>query len=233
LYRSGQLADASDADVEALASLGIKFVVDLRREGDAGREGHDRVPAGTTVVSVPIGDFDTHLGVDLRAIFASRDTAKLREAFPPGRAREAMMHASRTNALDQLHRTRYGEMFRAVLAAEGEPVLVHCSGGKDRTGWAIAVLLLAIGVTMDDVVADYLLSNEVVARRLAALEPLRAEGFDPDEVAPLVVVHGEYLDAAVAAAEATYGSFSGYLEAGLGIAPSEIERLRDQLLAPS
>jgi protein-tyrosine phosphatase len=233
LYRSGHLADATDADVEGLAELGIRVVVDLRRDGDIRHEGHNRVPAGATVVSVPIGDFDTHAGVDLRALFAERDPDKLRAAFPPGKAHDTMLRAARANVRDETHRIRYGEMFRAVIGADGAPVLVNCSAGKDRTGWSVAILLLAVGVPLDDVIDDYLRSNAALERRLAAMEHLRADGFDLEVLVPILGVHADYIGTALAAADETYGSFAGYLDVGLGVSPAEIDRLRAHLLEPA
>ena len=233
LYRSGHLADATDADLTVLAALGIEVVVDLRRDRDIEHEGHNRVPDGTKVVSVPIGDFDTHAGVNLREVLGSRDPVRMKAAFPPGKAYEMMVKAARANVLDETHRIRYGEMLRAVIGADGAPVLVNCSAGKDRTGWSVAILLLAVGVPLADVVEDYLQSNAAVERRLAAMEHLRGDGFDPEVLVPLLGVHADYIGTALAMADETYGSFSGYLDEGLGASPSEIDRLRAHLLEPA
>jgi protein-tyrosine phosphatase len=230
LYRSGHLADATEADLTVLAALGIKVVVDLRRDQDIAHEGHNRVPDGTTVVSVPIGDFDTHAGVNLREVLGSRDPERMKAAFPPGGAYEMMVKAARANVLDETHRTRYGEMLRAVIGADGSPVLVNCSAGKDRTGWSVATLLLSVGVPLDDVVEDYLKSNAAVERRLAAMEHLRGGGFEPEVLVPLLGVHADYIGTALAAADEVYGSFANYLDAGLGVSPAELDRLRAHLL---
>ena len=233
LYRSGHLAAATDGDLTVLEALGVKVVIDLRRDGDIEHEGHNRVPAGTTVVSVPIGDFDTHAGVNLREVLGSRDPERMKAAFPPGKAYDMMVKAARANVLDETHRIRYGEMLRAVIGADGAPVLVNCSAGKDRTGWSVAILLLSVGVPLADVVEDYLRSNAAVERRLASMEHLRSDGFDPEVLVPLLGVHADYIGTALATADAEYGSFADYLDSGLGISPAEIDRLRAHLLEPA
>ncbi len=233
LYRSGHLADATDGDLTVLEALGVKVVVDLRRDNDIQHEGHNRVPEGTTVVSVPIGDFDTHAGVNLREVLASRDPVRMKAAFPPGKAFDMMVRAARANVLDETHRVRYGEMLRAVIGADGAAVLVNCSAGKDRTGWSVALLLLTVGVPLADVVEDYLRSNAAVERRLAAMEHLRGDGFEPEVLVPLLGVHADYIGTALATADEEYGSFANYLDSGLGISPAEIDRLRVHLLEPA
>lgn len=233
LYRSGHLADATDGDLTVLEALGVKVVIDLRRDNDIAHEGHNRVPEGTTVVSVPIGDFDTHAGVNLREVLASRDAERMKAAFPPGKAFEMMVKAARANVLDETHRIRYGEMLRAVIGAGGAPVLVNCSAGKDRTGWSVALLLLTVGVPLADVVEDYLRSNAAVERRLSAMEHLRGDGFEPEVLVPLLGVHADYIGTALATADEEYGSFGNYLDSGLGISPAEIDRLRVHLLEPA
>ena len=233
LYRSGHLADATDGDLAVLAALGVKVVIDLRRDNDIEHEGRNRVPEGTTVVSVPIGDFDTHAGVNLREVLGSHDPERMKAAFPPGKAFDMMVKAARANVLDDTHRIRYGEMLRAVIGADGAPVLVNCSAGKDRTGWSVALLLLSVGAPLADVVEDYLRSNAAVERRLAAMEHLRGHGFEPEVLVPLLGVHADYIGTALATADEVYGSFANYLDAGLGISPAEIGRLRAHLLEPA
>jgi protein-tyrosine phosphatase len=58
-------------------------------------------------------------------------------------------------------------------------VVVHCSAGKDRTGWAIALVLLALGVPEQLVVDDYLRSNEAQALRMANVARSTESGLDP------------------------------------------------------
>ena len=64
----------------------------------------------------------------------------------------------------------YKELFRALEAGE-TPVLFHCSAGKDRTGVAAMLILLALGVSRADALADYMLTNvyrrEIIERFLA------------------------------------------------------------------
>lgn len=70
-----------------------------------------------------------------------------------------------------LHRDRYLAFFDALLAAEGRPVLFHCSNGKDRTGVATALLLMALGVDDKYIENNYMQSLELVHERLFPVVP--------------------------------------------------------------
>jgi len=69
------------------------------------------------------------------------------------------------------NREQYLEFFRALLAADGTPVLFHCSTGRDRTGVAAALLLLALGVSEHDIVDNYMLSLELIKQRYFPVVP--------------------------------------------------------------
>ena len=84
-----------------------------------------------------------------------------------------------------------------------------------------------------DVVEDYLRSNAAVEHRLASMEHLRSDGFEPEVLVPLLGVHADYIGTALATADEEYGGSANYLDSGLGISPAEIDRLRAHLLEPA
>jgi protein-tyrosine phosphatase len=129
-------------------------------------------------------------------------------------------------------RTGYAAFVRAVLAAEGAPVLVHCTAGKDRTGWATTLLLLAAGVDDAQVRTEYLAVNPAVRRAFAPiLERYVASGGAAEVLAPMLEVRPEYLAAALEQVELEYGGFPGYLRDGLGLDDDEVRDLRALLTA--
>jgi protein-tyrosine phosphatase len=105
-----------------------------------------------------------------------------------------------------------------ATAADGRAVLYHCSAGKDRTGWTTAVLLTILGVDRATVEADFLASNAY--RHTTPADPLNGVNID-------------WLRAAFAAADETYGSFDNYVRDGLDLTAADITSLRTELLEPA
>ena len=106
------------------------------------------------------------------------------------------------------------------------PAIVHCTTGKDRTGWAVAVLLLLLGVPEPDVVEDYLESNAALAEmNREVFERFAAIGGEPELLGPLMTVKVEYIEAALDEMRRGFGSIDGYVDAGLAIGPATRRRL--------
>ncbi|WP_264073793.1 tyrosine-protein phosphatase, partial [Mycolicibacter minnesotensis] len=124
------------------------------------------------------------------------------------------------------------------LIGAGRPVITHCFAGKDRTGFAVATVLEAVGVDTDAVLADFLRSNEAVPRlREQILKSVRERITTDEEVTfvearltdPVLGVRPEYLEASRRTIVDTYGGLPNYLEAA-GVTPEDVTRLRDSLL---
>ena len=124
-------------------------------------------------------------------------------------------------------------MLRRLAQPENLPTLVHCTAGKDRTGFASALVLLALGVPEETVMEDYLRTNLHLGslRRLVLFVPLysffRTESQD---ILPLIEARPEYLQASLDAIAENYGSVDAYLEAALGVGPELRANLRANLL---
>lgn len=223
LYRCGHLANATDGDVDMLEQLGVGVVIDLRASVERGLEGESRLPRGASLVHLPMGD--VRAGGDIRELLGSGDVERIERMFPPGAAREMMLTGARAFVVEDAHCAAYAELVRTLIDADGTPAIVHCSAGKDRTGWATALLLLALGVADELVVDDYLRSNESQSIRMASVARSTGNQLDPALLEPLVLVHVDYISTSLAALEEHWGGIDGYLGAGLGID----EQLRSQL----
>ena len=134
------------------------------------------------------------------------------------------------------HVDLYARYFQTLARTEG-PVLVHCAAGKDRTGILCALTHHVAGVHEDDIVADYLLTNDPdrIARRLPMIRASIAEasGRQPSDEALVVAmrVEAEYLERAFAVMRTQHGSIDGYLDEALGLTPALREQIHDRLLA--
>ena len=141
--------------------------------------------------------------------------------------RESMLRLYRTLPFDQAESFR--ALFRAI--ADGElPLLFHCAGGKDRTGAFGALLHEMLGVSRQDMLEDYLMSNDSIeAARARFLNHVGRDDIDPAIWDPMLIVHLDYLDAMFAAIEARHGDTDAYF-AWLGLTPADIAAVRAGLL---
>ena len=222
LYRSGQLSNLSDRDVRLLASLELDLVCDFRRldeqQGDPSRLPPERTPR---VASLPITP-----GSNARFFEEAEQPLDGRQAMF-----DFMLEINRDFAEDQTD--TFARMFREILGQENARFLVHCAAGKDRTGFAAAMILLALGVPVEVVMRDYMLTGRFF-RPERELERLRRK-YEMDHlgeecILPMLEVREDYLRKALAVIERDYPSVERYLEEKLGVGPAELEELRARYL---
>lgn len=229
VYRSVDLGRATDAQVAGLGVLGIRVVFDLRT-GDERAMSPDRLPAGADLVTADVLADDA--GSSPAAFGAlPADPAATRRALGDGGSARFFVEKYRAFVSLPSARAAYRRVFSDLAGPHGRPALIHCTSGKDRTGWAAAALLLLLGVPEDRVMADFLASN-------GQLEPVfgpfvaafRARGGDASLLDPIVEARPEYLASALGEVSAVYGSIEGYFGDGLGIGPGGIADLRAALV---
>jgi protein-tyrosine phosphatase len=109
---------------------------------------------------------------------------------------------------------------------------VHCTTGKDRTGWATAALLLLLGVSEEDVFDDYLLTNELLLPSFAGVfEKFTDAGGDPSLLEPVLGVRRQYLEVSLATMRTSFGTIEGYFSDGLGLDAERQALLRERMTA--
>jgi protein-tyrosine phosphatase len=226
LYRSGTFADASRTDREVIANLALHALVDFRSSAEKREEPNQLPdPLPFALIEIPTLDGgDTSLAEEVMARIEEGDF----DGFDP----DAFMIAA-NRQIASTYTPQYREFMRVVLDADGAPVAWHCSAGKDRTGFAAALLLRALGVPMETVLNDYLRSREpAVAARSREVWLLRLFKGDQaaDKLRVLLGVEPAWLEAAFAQIDADWGSFDTYLSDGLGLGADDLQRLRDTLL---
>jgi protein-tyrosine phosphatase len=229
LYRSVALDAASDADLRTLSDLGIRTVFDLRTALEQERR-PDRLPRGAQRVGL---DLLIDSGeADPAALFAlmehpRRASAELRDG---GSHR---FYVATYHDLVRLPSARagYARFLRTLADPTARPALVHCTTGKDRTGWAVATLLLLLGVSEEDVMAEYMLSDREVRRAFEhVVDAFVARGGLREVIEPLMSVQPAFLEAALEAVRAEYGSIEAYVGDGLGLDATTRTELRSAFL---
>jgi len=200
----------------AFAALGIRSVYDLRTEAERSAQ-PDRLPPGTEYVVA-----------DVVADLVNAAPAQLFKVATDPQAAEALLGGGKGLALfAKAYReivslpsagVAYHRLFSDLTLEEHRPALFHCTGGKDRTGWAAASLLTLLGVPDDLVMQEYLLTNtELLPAEQPLLDRFKALGGDPEVLRPAVAVAPEYLQAALDEMRTTFGSIEGYFSQGLGL----------------
>ena len=222
LYRSDSLADLSDEDLAYLERLKLHRVVDFRSEAERERD-PDRLPGGPTVVWQPIAG----QGLDPRALqdrlLAGEVSADQSVAF--------LVEGNR--AFVNEFRDVYSRFLHDLADPTNLPTLFHCTAGKDRTGFAAALVLLALDVPRETAMRDYLLTNTYTQvkthRTLRMIRFMSLFRAHPEDLEPLFEARESYLNAAFAAIDAQPGGTEAYLRS-LGADDALRERLGANLL---
>ncbi|MFF2655040.1 tyrosine-protein phosphatase [Streptomyces sp. NPDC058045] len=228
LYRSGALQKTTDAGLRTLTKLGLSKVVDFRSAHElAGAP--DRLPSGVEAVSRPVEASDQ---LSSFADILALTPAEQEKLLGDGGAEGIMLDSGRKFVTDPERRAQFGKALRDIAGSGKGATLVHCSGGRDRTAWLVAIVQTALGVSRSDVVADYLQSNtELVGWRASVLKQLTDAGMEkPELVTPLLDVREAYLQASFDQAVASYGSFRAFVHEGLGIDDATLAKLRSRLV---
>ncbi len=212
VYRSASLARLTDADLRVLQEIGLRTVVDFRGEHEA-EVAPSRLPLGARIVALPI---EPMVGGSIRDLL-KRETATGEDVV--GLLAQAYIAYATT------HIGCYRRLFDLLLQPAQHALAFHCSAGKDRTGMGAALLLLALGVPREIVMADYLATDRFWQR-----EYTLPAGTPKPIADALYGTHPALLEAALATAVERHGSFEALLADGLGLDAPRLNALRDLLL---
>lgn len=211
LFRSDHLGALTDADRAALAGLGLARAFDFRGAAERAAAPYD-LPG---VIQHPLTIEPTVVqGLQALAAAGRRLTAATAAAL--------MRERYRALVNDQAH--RFAELFECLLEADA-PVVFHCTAGKDRTGVAAALVLLALHMPLELVRQDYLLTNAVFRH-----PPVPASDTPQDVVAVLWRVQDDFLDAALGAIDDDQGGIETYFVRRLGLGPAARDALAARYL---
>lgn len=227
LYRAGTLAESSNADLQALPKLNLNTLIDFRSSAEKEAE-PNRLPDPSTINVVEIPTLDDGNQAMVEEIMGRIENSDF-DGFDPN---QLMLEGNRQFA--STFTPQFREFVHTVLKADGAPVVWHCSAGKDRTGFAAAILLRILGVPQDVVMQDYLASKQnALEARKSQLMLLRLFKGDEaaDKLSIMLGVEEAWLTAAFKQIDETWGSFDNYVHTGLQLSDEDISHLRATLLS--
>lgn len=212
LLRTAGLGKATKSDVKRLSEeYAVRHVFDFRDGVEVRRE-HDADIPGAEHHCIPV-----------LPVLPGRDSTW--ENTPPEAVLGMFREMYRTMAENDVCCAAYSR-FLKTAAGSGETLLWHCTQGKDRTGIAAILLLTVLGVSEDDALEDYMLSNRPMAaefeRLTADMESEREREFYRLMVFVFPEIVGEY----ISCVRRGFGSLERYIRERLGLTSGEIDALR-------
>ena len=214
LFRAEHLAGLTETDRALLARLGLARAVDFRGLSER----------AATPYQWP-GITQHALSIEPTVVQRMQDMVAAGETLTVPVV-QALMKAL-YHALVTEQAPRFAELF-ALLLQDDTPLVLHCTAGKDRTGVAAALILLALGVPRAVVLQDYLLTNLHYRH-----PPLPRSDTPPEVLAVLWRVQEDFLTTALAAIDAQPGGMAGFLHRRMGLDAAALGLLAERYLAPA
>jgi len=221
VYRSG----APDA-VEAIAHLDLGLLADLRHPDERPHDDDGTVqPWPCTIVRMPAASTGEapHLGL--------MDGTPLDDA----RIEDYYLSLYRSLPLNASYQDLFGQFFRAVARSTGS-ILIFCAAGKDRTGILTGLTGRILGLSDDDIMADYLMSNDDASlyetlSSIVCTNAAQTSGqiLSDGLVRRVLGVSPAYLQAAFQQIDDQYGGLTSYLSA-MNVTKSDVDAIRNRLL---
>ncbi|WP_058913607.1 tyrosine-protein phosphatase [Entomohabitans teleogrylli] len=212
-YRSNVLTPGA-SDLQTMEALKIKTVIDLRSPSEIAAQA-DTLPAGSQYHAVDIIGNNGAFVIDINKMTVSDVDAMMEQG-------------ERGFVTSDYSRQGFATVLNELSMAD-DAALFHCTAGKDRTGWLTAVLQSIAGVDRQDIMANYLATNDYTAERINATVAMLPPALGATYGA-LMGVRANWLAAGFDQVIASYGSMDNYLKQGLGLDQATIYVLRARMV---
>lgn len=211
LFRSDHLAALTGQDAAVFRALGVTRSFDFRGVGERAAAAYD-LP-GVAQHALPI---EPTVVQGIRSILEAGQTLTAERTA-------ALMRQTYRNFVHQ-GVPRFAALFEHLLQSD-QPLVFHCTAGKDRTGFAAALILLALDVPRDVVMRDYLLTNA-----LYRMPEATDDRVPPEVLRVLWRVQEDFLQAALDGIEQDFGGVDAYLERALRLGAAQRAQLEHSYL---
>lgn len=212
VFRSADVSKLTDKDLNVLEEKHIHTVVDFRGKKESAAAPDHLLP-NTDYILCPAGS----------------------DSLPS--AKDMLAHIKQDSFLTKFYSStqyfgpRYKAFFQKLLALpEGESIMYHCTGGRDRTGMATALLLYVLKVPRETIEEDFVASNVYLAPMNQKMYQSFAQypGVDIEAVKKAMALRPELIRVMFSSIEREYGSIEAFFKQELGVGDKEIAQLRSK-----
>lgn len=239
LYRSDALCNLTLEEQKLLSEdFQIKLIIDFRSEGERLSEPDKLVEGAKNIAITPKAKLAETASESIGKKKQKRKTSI--EQIQSGKTEQfqnmedKMMKMMRSFVSEPENREAYSQMLHQYLLAENYPILQHCRGGKDRTGFGSALILGILGVPIETIYEDYLLSNKCMSSEIACkmdlYQKITNDKILLENLRSMLEVRKSYLDHAFDEINQQYGDFSGFITEGLSFSEEKQKKLQGFLL---
>ena len=216
VYRSDTFHPMSDEDIAKLKALGLRNNYDLRTNVEV-KAKPDQMPPGVRYHHLDVlADAKSNAAARLEALL--HDPKKANAELGGGKIEALFKQGYREFISLPSARNAYRSLFLALADRSQLPAVFHCTTGKDRTGWAAAALLSLLGVPRDEVMADFMRTNDYTLPQFRSkIDEFVAAGGERAIAEAILGVKPEYLEASFDEMRKRYGTIERYFSEGLGI----------------
>lgn len=216
VYRSADVSHLTDSDLDTLRQRHIRSVLDFRGVKES-QAAPDHLPAGTAYLLLPAGS----------------------DSLPNAKQMQEAMKTGGKWMLDfygnpQYLGPRYKAFFSMLLTMpKDEAMMYHCTGGRDRTGMATALLLYTLGVPMETINADFTASNVYLQPMYGRMFQQMGGAMTPEQVDQMkqaLELRPELLAAMFDGIKQKYGTVENFMQVELNVGPKQVAQLKAMYL---
>lgn len=233
IFRSNSLQNLTGADLAKLEALNLKTIIDFRYKEEID-EDPDKKPSTLENYINPVisrnknslqYQIDSAQYMTIRKWFIDGEFEKVDSVMKALDINTTKSRLERYASFALDYTDSYGEFMKTLAKSESYPVVYHCQGGKDRAGFASAILLKTLGFDDQIIVNDFLTTNLHTYVEISNYYESGVKSLNQT-----IGAHSEHLMFGLRAAAQKYGSFEKYLTEGLKLTEEEIKAIRANLL---
>ncbi|QLI82771.1 tRNA adenosine(34) deaminase TadA [Chitinibacter fontanus] len=230
VFRSEQWFGLPESSLQAAQALQLRSVWDFRSYGEQVRHPDPHLPGAENYWLDVLADTEQTLAFDVAQMLERPDL--LQQHLGNGAAEQMMLALYRDLVASPTAQQVYAHWLNTICSTEQYPLLIHCTAGKDRTGWASVLLLSILGVPHEAILRDYLSSHDkVIAKYQPLIDRCVAAGGDLAILHAIFGVQASYLKAALHEVKKQAGTMPRYLTEVLKISFEQQHKLKSILLA--